>query len=140
MENAHTKSVEEVYSYFCVNESTGLSLDEVKRQKEKWGLNGTMVFFFFGPLRLSSSAWAQKRRRQWLQIHTCNMCWVIGVKVTSMQGQLLAGSVNWFLAYVITGDLEGFPSYRITNDRDQPIIAQLNLGGGITGKNKTVII
>lgn len=40
MENAHTKSVEEVYSYFCVNESTGLSLDEVKRQREKWGLNG----------------------------------------------------------------------------------------------------
>uniref|UniRef100_UPI003AAAE105 sarcoplasmic/endoplasmic reticulum calcium ATPase 2 isoform X3 n=1 Tax=Centroberyx gerrardi TaxID=166262 RepID=UPI003AAAE105 len=39
MENAHTKSVEEVYSYFCVNESTGLALDEVKRQKEKWGLN-----------------------------------------------------------------------------------------------------
>uniref|UniRef100_A0A3B3ZIU9 Calcium-transporting ATPase n=1 Tax=Periophthalmus magnuspinnatus TaxID=409849 RepID=A0A3B3ZIU9_9GOBI len=39
MENAHTKSVEEVYSYFCVNESTGLSLEEVKRQKEKWGLN-----------------------------------------------------------------------------------------------------
>lgn len=47
MENAHTKSVEEVYSYFCVNESTGLSLDEVKRQKEKWGLNGTTIFFFF---------------------------------------------------------------------------------------------
>lgn len=41
MENAHTKSVEEVYSHFCVNESTGLSLDEVKRQREKWGLNGT---------------------------------------------------------------------------------------------------
>uniref|UniRef100_A0A3B4FKB9 Calcium-transporting ATPase n=1 Tax=Pundamilia nyererei TaxID=303518 RepID=A0A3B4FKB9_9CICH len=41
MENAHTKSVEEVYSYFSVNESTGLSLDEVKRQREKWGLNGT---------------------------------------------------------------------------------------------------
>ncbi|MED6256823.1 Sarcoplasmic/endoplasmic reticulum calcium ATPase 2 [Ataeniobius toweri] len=39
MENTHTKTVEEVYSYFCVNESTGLSLDEVKRQKEKWGLN-----------------------------------------------------------------------------------------------------
>lgn len=47
MENAHTKSVEEVYSYFCVNESTGLSLDEVKRQREKWGLNGTMFFFYF---------------------------------------------------------------------------------------------
>lgn len=41
MENAHTKSVEEVYSHFCVNESTGLSLDEVKRQRDKWGLNGT---------------------------------------------------------------------------------------------------
>lgn len=40
MENAHTKSVEEVYGHFCVNESTGLSLDEVKRQREKWGLNG----------------------------------------------------------------------------------------------------
>lgn len=43
MENAHTKSVEEVYSYFCVNESTGLSLDEVKRQREKWGLNGMPI-------------------------------------------------------------------------------------------------
>lgn len=47
MENAHTKSVEEVYSYFCVNESTGLSLDEVKRQREKWGLNGTVAFLPF---------------------------------------------------------------------------------------------
>uniref|UniRef100_A0AAX7VUS8 Calcium-transporting ATPase n=1 Tax=Astatotilapia calliptera TaxID=8154 RepID=A0AAX7VUS8_ASTCA len=44
MENAHTKSVEEVYSYFSVNESTGLSLDEVKRQREKWGLNGKSLW------------------------------------------------------------------------------------------------
>eukprot|EP00064_Thunnus_orientalis_P000397 superscaffoldBa00000019_g397 len=44
MENAHTKSVEEVYSCFCVNESTGLSLDQVKRQKEKWGLNGKSLW------------------------------------------------------------------------------------------------
>uniref|UniRef100_A0A3P8VRL4 Calcium-transporting ATPase n=1 Tax=Cynoglossus semilaevis TaxID=244447 RepID=A0A3P8VRL4_CYNSE len=44
MENAHMKSVEEVYSYFCVNESTGLSLDEVKRQREKWGLNGKSLW------------------------------------------------------------------------------------------------
>jgi len=43
MENAHTKSVEEVYGYFCVNESTGLGLEQVKKQKEKWGLNGTWV-------------------------------------------------------------------------------------------------
>ncbi|KAL4609586.1 sarcoplasmic/endoplasmic reticulum calcium ATPase 2 [Arapaima gigas] len=40
MENAHTKTVEEVYSYFSVNESTGLALDQVKRQREKWGPNG----------------------------------------------------------------------------------------------------
>uniref|UniRef100_A0A3P8ZU55 Calcium-transporting ATPase n=1 Tax=Esox lucius TaxID=8010 RepID=A0A3P8ZU55_ESOLU len=39
MENAHTKTVEEVYTYFNVNESTGLSLDQVKRQREKWGPN-----------------------------------------------------------------------------------------------------
>ncbi|TRY65012.1 hypothetical protein DNTS_024664 [Danionella cerebrum] len=39
MENAHTKSVEEVYSNFSVNESTGLTLDQVKRNKEKWGPN-----------------------------------------------------------------------------------------------------
>ncbi|XP_036384115.1 sarcoplasmic/endoplasmic reticulum calcium ATPase 2b [Megalops cyprinoides] len=39
MENAHTKTVEEVYSYFTVNESTGLALEQVKRQREKWGPN-----------------------------------------------------------------------------------------------------
>lgn len=66
MENAHTKSVEEVYSYFCVNESTGLSLDEVKRQKEKWGLNGTMGFFFSFLLLLPFTiiSMTHSRRRQ----------------------------------------------------------------------------
>ncbi|XP_055023646.2 sarcoplasmic/endoplasmic reticulum calcium ATPase 2 isoform X1 [Misgurnus anguillicaudatus] len=39
MENAHIKSVEEVYSYFDVNESTGLTLEQVKKQREKWGTN-----------------------------------------------------------------------------------------------------
>ncbi|XP_030623513.1 sarcoplasmic/endoplasmic reticulum calcium ATPase 2 [Chanos chanos] len=39
MENAHTKTVEEVFSYFNVNESTGLSLDQVKKQRERWGPN-----------------------------------------------------------------------------------------------------
>ncbi|KAI1882432.1 hypothetical protein AGOR_G00250640 [Albula goreensis] len=39
MENAHTKTVEEVYSYFSVNESTGLGLEQVKRQREKYGPN-----------------------------------------------------------------------------------------------------
>ncbi|TSO77750.1 Sarcoplasmic/endoplasmic reticulum calcium ATPase 2 [Bagarius yarrelli] len=44
MENAHTKSVEEVYSYLNVNESTGLSLDQVKRQRDKWGPNGKSLW------------------------------------------------------------------------------------------------
>ncbi|XP_016339534.1 sarcoplasmic/endoplasmic reticulum calcium ATPase 2-like [Sinocyclocheilus anshuiensis] len=39
MENAHTKTVEELYSFFAVNESTGLGLEQVKRQREKWGPN-----------------------------------------------------------------------------------------------------
>ncbi|EMP37093.1 Sarcoplasmic/endoplasmic reticulum calcium ATPase 2 [Chelonia mydas] len=40
MENAHTKTVEEVLAYFGVNESTGLSLEQVKKLKERWGANG----------------------------------------------------------------------------------------------------
>lgn len=80
MENAHTKSVEEVYSYFCVNESTGLSLDEVKRQREKWGLNGTMFFFSFIFISMT-----QTRRCQWLQINACNMCLAYGVKVNILR-------------------------------------------------------
>ncbi|XP_051965328.1 sarcoplasmic/endoplasmic reticulum calcium ATPase 2-like isoform X2 [Xyrauchen texanus] len=39
MENGHTKSVEEVYNYFSVNDSTGLTLDQVKKQRDKWGPN-----------------------------------------------------------------------------------------------------
>lgn len=40
MENAHTKTVEEVLAHFGVNESTGLSLEQVKKLKERWGSNG----------------------------------------------------------------------------------------------------
>ncbi|MEQ2188544.1 Sarcoplasmic/endoplasmic reticulum calcium ATPase 2, partial [Goodea atripinnis] len=39
MDNAHTKTVEEVFSFFNVNESTGLSLEEVKKQRERYGTN-----------------------------------------------------------------------------------------------------
>uniref|UniRef100_A0A671UMG2 Calcium-transporting ATPase n=1 Tax=Sparus aurata TaxID=8175 RepID=A0A671UMG2_SPAAU len=39
MDNAHTKTVEEVYSFFNVNESTGLSLEQVKKQRERYGAN-----------------------------------------------------------------------------------------------------
>uniref|UniRef100_A0A8C5N4U4 Calcium-transporting ATPase n=1 Tax=Gouania willdenowi TaxID=441366 RepID=A0A8C5N4U4_GOUWI len=44
MDNAHTKTVEEVYSFFNVNESTGLSLEEVKKQRERYGPNGILSF------------------------------------------------------------------------------------------------
>ncbi|XP_018423924.1 PREDICTED: sarcoplasmic/endoplasmic reticulum calcium ATPase 2 isoform X1 [Nanorana parkeri] len=39
MENAHTKTVEEVLVHFNVNESTGLGLEQVKKLKERWGPN-----------------------------------------------------------------------------------------------------
>jgi hypothetical protein len=42
MENAHTKTVEEVLGHFGVNESTGLSLEQVKKLKERWGSNGRL--------------------------------------------------------------------------------------------------
>lgn len=40
MDNAHTKTVEEVLSAFNVNESNGLSLEQVKQQRERYGANG----------------------------------------------------------------------------------------------------
>uniref|UniRef100_A0A8C7XGA1 Cation-transporting P-type ATPase N-terminal domain-containing protein n=1 Tax=Oryzias sinensis TaxID=183150 RepID=A0A8C7XGA1_9TELE len=40
MDNAHTKTVEEVLGFFNVNESTGLSLDEVRKQRDRFGPNG----------------------------------------------------------------------------------------------------
>ncbi|KAG7272803.1 hypothetical protein CRUP_017857 [Coryphaenoides rupestris] len=39
MDNAHTKTVEEVYSFFNVNESTGLGLEQTKKQRERYGPN-----------------------------------------------------------------------------------------------------
>ncbi|XP_038669546.1 sarcoplasmic/endoplasmic reticulum calcium ATPase 2 isoform X2 [Scyliorhinus canicula] len=39
MEKAHSKTVEEVLSYFVVNENTGLSLEQVKENAERWGPN-----------------------------------------------------------------------------------------------------
>ncbi|MBN3305408.1 AT2A2 ATPase, partial [Amia calva] len=39
MDNAHTKTVEEVLQCFGVNESTGLSCEQVKKAKERWGPN-----------------------------------------------------------------------------------------------------
>ncbi|XP_010768288.1 sarcoplasmic/endoplasmic reticulum calcium ATPase 2-like [Notothenia coriiceps] len=39
MDNAHTKTVEEVLGFFTVNESTGLSCEQLKKNREKWGTN-----------------------------------------------------------------------------------------------------
>lgn len=40
MDNAHTKTVEEVLAFFAVNESTGLSCEQLKKIRERWGPNG----------------------------------------------------------------------------------------------------
>ncbi|KAF3848921.1 hypothetical protein F7725_015418 [Dissostichus mawsoni] len=44
MDNTHTKTVEEVYSFFNVNESTGLSLEQVRKQRERYGPNGKSLW------------------------------------------------------------------------------------------------
>lgn len=41
MDNAHTKTVEEVLGFFGVNESTGLSSEQLRKNRERWGPNGT---------------------------------------------------------------------------------------------------
>lgn len=40
MENAHTKSASEVLDNFGVNENTGLTVEQVKVNLEKYGANG----------------------------------------------------------------------------------------------------
>lgn len=45
MDNAHTKTVEEVLGFFAVNESTGLSCEQLKKNRERWGPNGEWVTF-----------------------------------------------------------------------------------------------
>lgn len=47
MDNAHTKTVEEVLGFFSVNESTGLSCEQLKKNRERWGPNGTNGSFSF---------------------------------------------------------------------------------------------
>lgn len=44
MDNAHTKTVEEVLGFFGVNETTGLSCEQLKKNRERWGPNGTKCF------------------------------------------------------------------------------------------------
>lgn len=54
MENAHTKGPAECLSYFGVNEKTGLSLDQFKKNLDKYGYNGE---------RAGHQGWARGCRR-----------------------------------------------------------------------------
>lgn len=49
MDNAHTKTVEEVLGFFGVNESTGLSCEQLKKNRERWGTNGTPTSVYLCP-------------------------------------------------------------------------------------------
>lgn len=41
MDDAYAHSTDEVLKQFTVTEKLGLSLEQVKKNKEKYGLNGT---------------------------------------------------------------------------------------------------
>jgi len=42
MEDAHTKSVEEILSFFNTDEETGLTDEQIQRAQEKYGPNGRL--------------------------------------------------------------------------------------------------
>jgi hypothetical protein len=44
MEDAHAKTVDEIVDYFNVDRERGLTLDQVKRNQEKYGANGKLIF------------------------------------------------------------------------------------------------
>lgn len=46
MEDGHVKTVDEVINYFNVDPDKGLSPDQVKRNQEKYGLNGKSFFSY----------------------------------------------------------------------------------------------
>lgn len=56
MEDAHSKSVEEVLGYFGTDPDKGLSPDQVKRNQDKYGPNGKYTVylkhkqFFISPI------------------------------------------------------------------------------------------
>lgn len=45
MEDAHTKSVDEVLGYFGTDPDKGLSPDQVKRNQDKYGPNGEYIVY-----------------------------------------------------------------------------------------------
>lgn len=46
MDDAHSKSVDEVLGYFGTDPDKGLSPDQIKRNQEKYGPNGKFLFLF----------------------------------------------------------------------------------------------
>lgn len=46
MEDAHSKSVEEVLGYFGTDPDRGLGPDQVKRNQDKYGPNGKWKLFY----------------------------------------------------------------------------------------------
>lgn len=45
MDDAHTKSVDEVLGYFGTDPDKGLSPDQIKRNQEKYGPNGKYTVY-----------------------------------------------------------------------------------------------
>lgn len=68
MEDAHTKSVEEVLKYFGTDPDKGLSPDQIKRNQEKYGPNGkfysnshaNLYFFYFFQLQTYQNRYIMK--------------------------------------------------------------------------------
>ena len=50
MEDGHIKTVEETLNYFGTDGERGLSLDQIKRNQEKYGPNGKSKHFFLSQL------------------------------------------------------------------------------------------
>ena len=46
MEQAYTKTVDEVSAFFGVDEESGLTDDQIKKLREKYGPNGKISFMF----------------------------------------------------------------------------------------------
>jgi len=45
MEDAHTKSVEEILAFFRTDSETGLSDEQIQQAQEKYGPNGKLLPF-----------------------------------------------------------------------------------------------
>ena len=63
MEDAYSKTADEVLKYFNVSEKLGLTQEEVKRSRQKYGLNGQLFVQF-----LMDSNLAKMTMRAWLYL------------------------------------------------------------------------